>query len=355
MPKKRKTLPKDFESLLENSSVEELIRLFDSVEIEARGGYSKQTALGFEKCPHELAKWLIENGCGMESANEYGYTPLQQRSMRYHSNIKSLLELGADIHVNNRHGTPLHCAIQNHNAENVKMLIEFGANTDLESAYGYGKDNLYTPLELNLVSCRNIDIQNTLEISKILLNAGANNTYRTKGFVLEIGKTFEFYRSKFNDESVDETSAALHELYRLFDVEPVATRVLYDGKSQISVDSKTWQKQHQELWELLVPGSGSANTVQGEVIRITGKIARELLDNGAVNWDSDYKKMTNAFVQYVQRGKALATSELDKVKIVAVEVNARNDENVYTLSELAVKWVLLNPDPIALDAVGYDR
>ena len=52
---KRKTLPEDFESRLEKGTMAELKAVFDICEIDARGGYGKQTALAFDRCPDELA------------------------------------------------------------------------------------------------------------------------------------------------------------------------------------------------------------------------------------------------------------------------------------------------------------
>jgi len=40
----------------------------------------------------------------------------------------------------------------------------------------------------------------------------------------------------------------------------------HDGKSEIRVTKNTWKEQNQELYEMLVPSSGWASTVQGEVI-----------------------------------------------------------------------------------------
>ncbi|MFC9712452.1 hypothetical protein ACFTRD_30475 [Paenibacillus sp. NPDC056933] len=67
------------------------------------------------------------------------------------------------------------------------------------------------------------------EISAILLNAGASVTPAMKESVKRIGKDFEFFREKFNKDSVDEVSEALLQLYRLFDVEPVANRIMHVG------------------------------------------------------------------------------------------------------------------------------
>ncbi len=68
----------------------------------------------------------------------------------------------------------------------------------------------------------------------------------------------------------------------------------YDGVSPIFVKSKRWTQQFDELWKMLVPDKGHAFTVQGEVIRIVGKVTREILDNGSINWDSEYEKLTQA-------------------------------------------------------------
>lgn len=36
------------------------------------------------------------------------------------------------------------------------------------------------------------------------------------------------------------------------------------------------------LWDYLVPPSGQAETAQGEIIRIAGRIQHEMLDNGCI-------------------------------------------------------------------------
>jgi ankyrin repeat protein len=123
MAKKRVTLPKDFEALLNTEDIPTLIKIFDKCEINAYGGYGKQTALAFTNCPHELAQWLVAQGLNIEIPNTYHYTPLQYRSSYKIGNIKSLLDLGASIYVNNRNGTALHCAAKDHVVDNVKILV----------------------------------------------------------------------------------------------------------------------------------------------------------------------------------------------------------------------------------------
>jgi hypothetical protein len=104
-----------------------------------------------------------------------------------------------------------------------------------------------------------------------------------KAFVQRIGENFEFHRAGFNPESVEATSAALDRLYALFGVPPVPRRMMHDGRSPIVAKSARWQDQQQELWALLVPSNGPAATVQGEVIRIAGRVADEIDRNGGAN------------------------------------------------------------------------
>lgn len=358
MAKKRKTLPKDFDTLLKKGDINELIAVFNLCEIDARGGYGKQTAIAYPECPHELAKFLIEKGLDIETPNSYHYTPLQSRAEYKIGNIKSLLELGANVTINNKNGTALHCAAQGHAVENVQILINHGAEVDAVSEYpnSYGSEGIdSTPLEFNLYYCRNIDIENTAVVSKILINAGAKKTERMKELVARIGKEFEYHRERYNKDNVEQASNALYELYRLFEVKPEPRRVLHDGNALITVKTATWEKQHNELWELLVPSSGSAQTLQGEVIRIAGRIVTELEGNGGINWDEDYKLMADSYLTLIQSGEKLTIEEIDELTKVVSEVKRKIDRNVRKLAEFGVKWVLKNPKPIGLTVTNYDR
>jgi hypothetical protein len=349
MAKKKKTLPKDFTELLTKGDLAELKDVFTGCAVDAYGGYGKQTALAYDSCPHELAKWLLDQGADLHFPDRWGNTPLHNRSRSIFGNIKSLLELGADVHKTNTSiDTPLHAAADAHNPENVETLIQYGADVNAKNA----RNN--TPLEEALMTCRNIDILQTLKISEICLKAGAERTAKMAAYVTEIGKQFEFHRAGFNKDQVDAVSDALHKLYDLFEVSAVGKRIVHDGKSAIKTNSESWQQQHQELWELLVPSSGAAETLQGEVIRITGRIANELEGNGGINWDGDYNKMGDALFEMVKQGESLGTSELEEIGEIVKALKHRGGDTS-RLCELAVEWVLLNPLPLKLGRVSYQR
>lgn len=83
----------------------------------------------------------------------------------------------------------------------------------------------------------------------------------------------------------------------LFDIERPASTV-HDGKSLITVTATDWREQHAELWNLLVPGRGKCKTVQGEVVRIGGRINNEIFRQGGAHWDGEFCKMLNALKKY---------------------------------------------------------
>ena len=108
---KKKQLPKDFEALLENHSFEELKLLFDTYDVNARGGVFKQTVPAFHQCPDALARWLVARGADLAAGDRYGDTPLHSRARHWKGRIDVLLELGADVNQGeNDIGTPLHAA-----------------------------------------------------------------------------------------------------------------------------------------------------------------------------------------------------------------------------------------------------
>lgn len=128
---------------------------------------------------------------------------------------------------------------------------------------------------------------------------------------------------------------------------------MHDGQGPIVATAATWQARHIELWDLLVPSQGPCATVQGEVIRITGRIADELLRNGGINWDKKFNAMAKALGQHLASHVALPAPMLAAGR-EAVRSLQRDDAAPATLSELAVAWVGQNPQPIALLTPAYE-
>ncbi|MFG1784588.1 ankyrin repeat domain-containing protein [Rhodococcus oryzae] len=350
---RRKTLPTDFDEKLRTASLDDLKAVFDKTMLDARGGSSKQTAIGFVECPDELITWLVGQGLDVDAADLYEDTPLWTRASRGRAEqIPLLLSLGADIQRPNRYGeSPLHAATGGHRPDATRVLLEHGADARALNARGE------TPMLAGLRRTKNFIIPSMSRVAKMLLDAGDPITEEMLAAVTRIGTEFEFHRDNFNPDFLDETDAGLTELYRLFGVTPVAGRLRHDGVSPIAVPAGAWQDQHQALWELLVPSNGPATTVQGEVVRLTGRIAREILDDGSPNWGRDFANMLAALPEHYASGAPLPTGELLEARNLARALRSGNgsDAQVYRLSELAVAWVASNPTPVPLEKVNYGR
>ena len=260
--------------------------------------------------------------------------------------VALLLERGADIEAQDKYkNTPLHFA--EYNAKTVQLLIEKGADVNAKDDRGN------TPLERMLSRLRNAYIEKAAKTAEVYLKVGLKPTKFAKEQVTRIGEDFEFHRQGFNPEYLEQTDTALQQLYKLFDVPPVPKRIQHDGKSPIVLTGDTWEKRYEQAWELLVPSRGRASTVQGEVVRITGRVNDELLRNAMGNWDREYRKMLNAISGYLQQGNSLSEKELAEVADIQKHILEDDGTGTQRLCELATLWVTKNPEPIVLEKVNY--
>lgn len=354
MAKKRVTLPKEFKDLMDEGNIEALKAVYDSCELTAHDGrFSLCTPLHMGGVPDELVIWLVEKGLDINIPDYYGATPLYRQATMGRETVKLLLELGADIGKPNTYGeTPLHVAAEFFHPKTVKLLIDKGANVNAKNDMGR------TPLASVLMVCRGIYIAQTAEIATMLVDAGAKKTSAMKEKVENIGKDFEFHREGINPDYLEAADQGLEKLYALFDVKPVAKRIIHDGSAPILVKEGTWEEQYEELWSFLIPSSGAAKTVQGEVIRIPGRVRDELDRNGGVNWDRDYRKMLQALPQYLSLGIPLSDQELAETKELIAQVHGKDfddEPRLDRLCQLALAWIKQNPEPLPLEELSYKR
>lgn len=354
MAKKRVTLPKEFKDLMDEGNIEALKAVYDRCELTAHDGrFSLCTPLHMGGVPDELVIWLIEQGLDINIPDYYGATPLYRQAILGRDTVKLLLELGADIGKPNTYGeTPLHVAAEFFHPKTVKLLIDKGADVNAKNDMGR------TPLASVLMVCRGIYIAQTAEIATMLLDAGAKKTPAMKENVENIGKDFEFHREGINPDYLEAADQGLEKLYALFDVKPVAKRITHDGSAPILVKEGIWEEQYEELWSFLIPSSGAAKTVQGEVIRIPGRVRDELDRNGGANWDRDYRKMLQALPQYLSLGSSLSEQELAETKELIAQVHGKDFDDEHRLDrlcQLALSWIKQNPEPISLEKTSYNR
>ena len=351
---KRKTLPSNFTEILEKGSFEEQKAVFDNCALDAyERGYSHDTALHQYGIKEELARYLVSQGLNINTQNAYGRTPLYTHSTVGAPLVAVLLELGADVNLANNDGcTPLFTALANARVGTVKLLLEHGADIKLKNQ---AKQNA---LEYGLSLTSNASIPDMLQCAKLMLDAGTKVTKSMQKSVKAIGDNFERYREAFNKDLLATTDAALTELYKLFDVEPAAKRITHDGTQDITITGNTPQEQFNNLWDALVPPQGPAKTVQGEAIRIAGRVRSEFYRNGGANWDREYRSMLNALIKHLGTHNALSEDDLARAKEIAHTINGKGDFDESILDELAllaVTWIKHNLEPVTLKTPTYKR
>jgi hypothetical protein len=352
MARKNITLPPNFKDIIDSGDFKAFKNVFDKCEITATNrGKTTSNAFSYENLTPKHIQFLVEQGLEINADCGFGHS-----AIFFHSdnkeNLRCLIENGADINYVDIWGyTALSSACSSCKAIAVKNLLE--ANASIKVAEENKKASL---LDVTLMHCANALIVDALEISKTLIKKGCTPTNNTKDFVREIGKRFEFCRGSFNKEYVDAYSEALNDLYELFDVEPVPRISKHDGKSPIKVNSVQWQDQFNELWYMLVPASGKAEILQGEMIRIVGRLSHEILDNGGINWYKRYDKLRRELLDYLNLDSKLNKKLTNEAcKILEGITASSNEASIYRLTEIIVKWVLENPEPIALDDIGTLR
>lgn len=136
---------------------------------------------------------------------------------------------------------------------------------------------------------------------------------------------------------------------------------VHDGVSPIIVPEGDEDRAFQTLWDYLVPPRGKAQTAQGEIIRIAGRVQYEFLDNGCINWDEDFKKMLDAFLQYLQLGKGFDEEDLKTAGVLVNLIKENGDQGfiddklISVLCSCAMTWVKQNPEVMAPLPAEYSR
>ena len=369
---KKKTLPKDFAQLCRRSGITEFAALFADTDTNAtERGSLKTPALSFAELTAEQMHWLLEHGADGKQCDRFGDTPLiahakhaaseqvyqrlfDEEGLRFDdtpqqslAKIALLLAGGADIHARDWAGnTPLHQAC--FYPEALRVLLEHGAAPSLPNNAGD------TPLEAAL---RQTDYTNVAAITpgaEILLAAGITPDNKSRELVRRISEDFASHRTDpAAAPDIARNEAAVLRLCELFGIEPVPTRTLHDAHSPIVLQGDDWQARYDDAWRLLVPASGHAATMQGEAVRVAGRIRSELYRNGKTNWHLGYSAMLATLPNYLRQGKQLPDNEIAEAEHICRTISETDDILTERLCELAVRWVAQNPEPLALTSVPY--
>jgi len=126
--------------------------------------------------------------------------------------------------------------------------------------------------------------------------------------------------------------------------DPTVSQVLANVSSPYS-----WKRLHDALWGELVPPSGQCGTVQGEMIRVIGKLADEAYRNGNGNWDGGHARMLAYITTILTEA---GPSDVVKAALQKLTHHRKLDLSGdgsphYVVNEAVVDWCVAHPDIIA--------
>jgi hypothetical protein len=125
-----------------------------------------------------------------------------------------------------------------------------------------------------------------------------------------------------------------------------------EGKGQYDAEEAA-------LWKRLVPRSGQADTVHGELVRAIGRLASELYRNGNINWNPQFVRLV-AFLRLhlldpaVFPKEVLDQTEKDLAEIEAIGTDpfrwqpVHGEADVYDrVTDRVVEWCRARPQLLA--------
>ena len=123
---------------------------------------------------------------------------------------------------------------------------------------------------------------------------------------------------------------------------------------------------YQAYWNQLVPESGRCNTVQGELIRVIGRLAIEYYRNGNMNWEDGYDLMLVWMSRTLHDQTVFEPDQLVQIQrdVASIRANAESgccpyadgEDEYDRLTDRIVEWCRRRSDPLTLtDELPYDH
>ena len=351
---KSEFLPDNFRELMREGNLDKLKSVYDTCAIQAHvldKNWRWKNALYIYTPCSEFYQWLVDQGLDINAEDKKDTTPLTEQAECCENNVEGLLKAGA-----NPNGTkwknPLFIASRALLKDTVDVLIRYGADVNVPNKSFCG----ITPLDVLLKTTKYERMPDIYSIAEMLMTHKATSKGDPKKLVEQVGQGFEFRKTSMDSDKASKCEAALRKLYKLFGVEPVKKIVKHDGITPIKVTEKDNKKAFEELWESLVPSKGKCDTVQGEMIRIAGKLGHwlEEYSGDKRRWKTNCAKMLQALPGYYAMGKPLPPKKAAAFEALITQIDYDSEpEDEDPLRYLVVDWVRKNPDPIKLGDVTY--
>lgn len=226
--------------------------------------YQELKEVMYDGEPDELRAALADGSAVREDGNSLLHTAAM---LGLTEQASVLLEAGIDPGRQDSGGrTPLHCALEAGNTEIARRLVEAGAPMDAEDRHGN------RPLSKAVAS-------GDWELLALLVEHGANPNHENKH-----GHSPWEHLQDWEDLPAVVAEAA--ERMPESRSEPDRTG-LEAGLTRVDLDADdlpAW------LWDRLVPLSGQADTLQGELLRAVEALRSEAQRNGNGNWGDRFER-----------------------------------------------------------------
>ncbi len=214
---------------------------------------------------------------------------------------------------------------------------------------------MHTPLEYALIyGCSTLD--RTFTLTKFMLEKGAILTEAAKKTILQKCDDFSFRKDSYEGDYLKENQEAYNQLFTIMNLEIPKEIIKHDGKADIELIGDNQKDIYNNLWDYLVPGNGRAKSGQGECIRLIGRLSYEILDNGCINWCSDFKLMAKTISEYFKLGQTLDDEIITNIDNICNKISKNTSESdIHLLMNYVVTWIGLNPKVLPLIEANYKR
>jgi len=127
-----------------------------------------------------------------------------------------------------------------------------------------------------------------------------------------------------------------------------------------------WKDEHKRLWDALVPEKEPPDTLQGELIKIIGKLVAQAYQKRNENWCKDYEKMFRYVSIKISDDPIFSKEDQFLIKDKIEEIIHNKDQPdlsgdgspYYIVHQKVIDWCMANPEPIPYSAepnLTYDR
>jgi len=305
--------------------------------------YSFQEALGYggRKINEEKAIKILQR-VGIDAISDLEETPLMISAYLGNINLlKIIIKEFKSLNRNNAEtfGVALLSASSHRQLECIQILVEEGANIEQIDRFGL------TPLSKIFTNT----FSDPIPSAKYLISKGAKITDR----VLKMGMDWDSEKFvTFLDSQNIKFDQSLIPKKEIVETEIIDTTI--DIKElHYSINNKDYLETAKVIWKKLVPKSGQADTVQGELLRAIEKLRDEAQRKGNGNYSKNcHGILINYLKEYLLDKTVFNEDTLSKTKKDLKQISYKTmpytEDDIYdNITNRIIDWYLKNPKQLA--------